>query len=223
MSSKSSSRAALVLGGLTVVGLAAAGYYLFTQHQQQQQQQQTKGKKATGTNSSATSARPASGSATAAEDADDALSSPADDLKQQYEDCIRVAKKLMLGNAFARAADKYSEAIGLATLLPSAHKDVMTLYNNRSAMYEKAGDLDKAMSDIMLVLQADPVHLKARLRRARIFEQQGKGYEALDDYVMSMFIERAKNLPPTTTEKADEVCKQVRVRVCAANLRTQAA
>ena len=137
-----------MLGGLTVVGLAAAGWYLFTQQQQQhQQQQQKKTKKETGSDTSAAATARTTSASTfastsastsapaAADDVDDALSSPADEMKQQYDDCIRVAKKLMMGNSFARAADKYSEAIALAAQLPSAHKDVMTLYNNRSAMY----------------------------------------------------------------------------------------
>ena len=41
-----------------------------------------------------------------------------------------------------------------------------------SAMYEKCGELDKSLNDIMVVLTMDPSHLKARIRRARILEAQ---------------------------------------------------
>jgi hypothetical protein len=42
-------------------------------------------------------------------------------------------RKLLLGNAFARAAVKYTEAIEMVPRIPSAKKDLVTLYNNRSA------------------------------------------------------------------------------------------
>jgi deoxyadenosine/deoxycytidine kinase len=41
-----------------------------------------------------------------------------------------------------------------------------------SAMFEKSGELDKSLNDIMVVLTMDPTHLKARIRRARIYEAQ---------------------------------------------------
>lgn len=152
-----------------------------------------------------------------AEDVDGEVGDAAEK-KIAYDGAISVAKKLMAGSSYLRAAEKYGEAILLAEGVPSAAKDVLTLYNNRSAMYEKAGELDHSMNDITVVLALDGLHLKARIRRARIFETTGKLYEALDDYVMAMFIERAKNLPPTTTEKADEVCKLVASKETAALL-----
>jgi Tfp pilus assembly protein PilF len=48
----------------------------------------------------------------------------------------------------------------------------MALYNNRSAMYFKEGNIDKAMQDITSILAFDPVHMKARNRRAKIYEEQ---------------------------------------------------
>ena len=199
-SNKRSNTAILVLGGVSVVGVAAACWYLWSQ--QKNNGGKVNGKKSIEKNKEVTTVA----SADAAEEYEDEVK------KAAYEDSIRLAKKLMNGNSYLRAAEKYGEAIDLADQIPSAAKDVLTLYNNRSAMYEKAGELDKSMNDITVVLALDSLHLKARVRRARILEAQGKGFEALDDYVMAMFIERAKNLPPTTSEKADDVCKQVASR-----------
>jgi hypothetical protein len=52
-------------------------------------------------------------------------------LKTQYDDANRLASKLIQGNAFLRAAEKLTEALELAKSVPSAAKDVLTLYNNR--------------------------------------------------------------------------------------------
>jgi Flp pilus assembly protein TadD len=52
-------------------------------------------------------------------------------LRTAYDDALRLAKKLLNGNSYARAADKFTEAIDLAPKIPSAAKDLVTLYNNR--------------------------------------------------------------------------------------------
>lgn len=93
-------------------------------------------------------------------------------LKSKYEDANRLATKFINGQKFDRAIEKLSEAIDLAPLIPNAGKDIMTLYNNRSAMYEKLELFDKALNDITVVLAMEAFHMKARVRRARIFEQQ---------------------------------------------------
>ena len=92
--------------------------------------------------------------------------------KAKYDDTIRLAKKLLSGNAYLRAAEKFKEAIKLAEHVPSASKDLITLYNNSSAMYEKAGVYEESLLDINIVLHMDNKHVKARLRRARIYEAQ---------------------------------------------------
>jgi hypothetical protein len=39
-------------------------------------------------------------------------------------------------------------------------------------MYEKAGDFEKSLNDITVILAMDAMHIKARVRRARIYEAQ---------------------------------------------------
>jgi hypothetical protein len=52
-------------------------------------------------------------------------------LKQAYDDALRLAKKFLSGNQYTKAANKFSDAIDLADKIPSASKDIVTLYNNR--------------------------------------------------------------------------------------------
>jgi hypothetical protein len=52
-------------------------------------------------------------------------------LKQAYDDALRLAKKFLSGNQYTKAANKFSDAIDLAEKIPSAGKDIVTLYNNR--------------------------------------------------------------------------------------------
>jgi hypothetical protein len=52
-------------------------------------------------------------------------------LKQAYDDALRLAKKYLSGNQYTKAANKFSDAIDLAEKIPSASKDIVTLYNNR--------------------------------------------------------------------------------------------
>ena len=61
----------------------------------------------------------------------------------------------------------------------SLNRQIITLMNNRSAMYEKAALPDLALSDCDTVLDLDPGHAKARTRRLRILESQNRHIEAL--------------------------------------------
>ena len=51
-------------------------------------------------------------------------------------------------------------------------KDIISLYNNRSAMYLKEGNVALAMQDITVLLTLDPKHIKGRVRRAKLLEEQ---------------------------------------------------
>ena len=62
------------------------------------------------------------------------------------------------------------QAINLANYIPSAQKDLVVLYNNSSAMYEKAAMYSDALIDASIVLSMDVKHIKARIRRGRVYE-----------------------------------------------------
>jgi tetratricopeptide (TPR) repeat protein len=132
-------------------------------------------------------------------------------LKVEYDRVTNTAAKFMAGNKYEKAAEKYSELIQLASKIPSQSKDLITLYNNRSAMYEKCGDFKQSLSDIQVVLTMDQLHLKGRSRKGRILEAMGKIKEALNEFTLTMVIERELRgqQTPTNASKVDELVKKV--------------
>lgn len=133
----------------------------------------------------------------------------AQQLKSDYDTAVRLARKLLDGHSYEKAAAKYTEALDLAGKISSASKDVLTLYNNRSAMYEKCNQYEKSLNDITVVLAMDPRHIKARTRRARILEAQGKLKESMQDYVYAMILEQSNGEHPSNISKIDELAKVV--------------
>lgn len=142
-------------------------------------------------------------------DSEKAIAEAIKALEAEYQHKLSMAKKRMQGNDFKKAAQHFTEAINLAPSIPSASRDLVTLYNNRSAMYEKGGEIEEALMDITVILSMDPKHIKAIVRRGRIHEGQENFKAALNDYVMSMLIERAKNMNPSNGEKIHELCRVV--------------
>lgn len=133
-------------------------------------------------------------------------------LQDEYEKTVNLAAKYLKGNMYQKSAEKYTEAIQLASKIPSQGKDLITLYNNRSATYEKSGDFKQSLSDISVVLAMDVLHVKGRTRRARVLEALGKIKEALDEYTLTMVIERdLKGIAPSNGDKVDFLAKKVAV------------
>jgi len=152
------------------------------------------------------------------EDEDDAVDEGGEDsaeleaLKTQYEDANRLAAKFIQGQKFEQAIGKLSEALDIAPRIPSASKDIMTLYNNRSAMYEKSGEHEKALTDITVVLTMDAFHMKARVRRARIFESKNKFRQALEEYVLVTLIQQKSGQQPAYQHKIDAIVKEMALK-----------
>lgn len=62
------------------------------------------------------------------------------DLREQYDAAVRMAQKLIKCEDHHKALAKLTEALSLAAALPSIpSKELIALYNNRSAMMEKTG------------------------------------------------------------------------------------
>eukprot|EP00918_Siedleckia_nematoides_P098046 GHVU01214695.1.p1 GENE.GHVU01214695.1~~GHVU01214695.1.p1 ORF type:complete len:783 (+),score=153.53 GHVU01214695.1:348-2351(+) len=134
-----------------------------------------------------------------------------------------MADKYMKGQRYTQAAEKYSEAIDTLPKVPSAASNILPLYNNRSAMYEKSGAefYDKALNDIALVLQLDARHMKARVRRARILEAKGKINDALIDYTVHFYMEQAKGVMPSSAQKVEDLSKVIAYAQAAKNMDEQ--
>jgi tetratricopeptide (TPR) repeat protein len=145
---------------------------------------------------------------------DESKSSAENDAK--YVQALSLATKYHKGERFIQASECFTEAI---LLYPHASEKIRggpitSLYNNRSASLEKSGPehYDAALRDLELVLNADGKNLKARARRARIFEAQGKLQEALVEYTVHVSTEQEFQLGsghPTEGAKAQELGKRV--------------
>lgn len=92
--------------------------------------------------------------------------------KTKFEDAIRIGEKFLAGQRYPKAAEEYSKAIEIADKLspPPPPKRLSSLYNQRSACYEKSGQMEQALLDVNVLLMLDAVHIKGRFRRARIHE-----------------------------------------------------
>jgi tetratricopeptide (TPR) repeat protein len=84
-------------------------------------------------------------------------------LRLKYDNANRIAMKYISGQVYEKAIEKLTEALELARIIPNANKDILTLYNNRSAMYEKNNNYDQALTDISVILAIEFNHLKARV------------------------------------------------------------
>ena len=105
-------------------------------------------------------------------------------LKEEFNNVTRKGTKLMKASQFERAAECFGRAIEIAETLESTWSkgSLETLYNNRAAMYEKAGMMDASLQDCSSVLAMNASHVKVRKRRARIYQAQGRNTEALVEY-----------------------------------------
>ena len=115
---------------------------------------------------------------------------PEAELKLLYESALTEALEKMDKNDYNGAADKWTECIELSSQISTYKlRDKITLYNNRSGMYQRTGRDDLSLADIDFVLELSPLHLKSRARRAKIYERQGSAEDALFDYAVLVILE----------------------------------
>mmetsp|Transcript_40555 Transcript_40555/g.59295 ORF Transcript_40555/g.59295 Transcript_40555/m.59295 type:complete len:683 (-) Transcript_40555:343-2391(-) len=110
-------------------------------------------------------------------------------LHTQIETIDKRGKALFKAKNFMDAASAFTEALDAidaylaesksTTAAASLNRQIITLTNNRSAMYEKASMPDLALHDCDDILSRDVTHSKARLRRLRILEARNDYTEAL--------------------------------------------
>jgi tetratricopeptide (TPR) repeat protein len=106
-------------------------------------------------------------------------------LHLKIEELDKRGKVLFKDKKYLEAADAFTEALDLiansggSKESVSLARQVVTLTNNRSAMYEKGGLADLALADCATILEAEVGHTKARTRMLRILEEQHRYREAL--------------------------------------------
>lgn len=130
-------------------------------------------------------------------------------LKAQYDRVTKESTALINAQNYEEAVHKLTEAITLAPHVPFASMNLVTLYNNRSAMYEKLQQYEHSLRDITVVLTMEPMHMRARVRRARVYEAQGKGDLALLDYVFASLVDKYKGEQSAHEGKVATLAKQV--------------
>ena len=102
----------------------------------------------------------------------------------------------------------------------SLSRQLITLLNNRSAMYEKASMPELALDDCSTVLDLESNHAKARTRKLRILEDLKRWYDALVEIcAMQLLFMQANRTnirmglptppPPVPQSKMEEVLAQV--------------
>ena len=77
---------------------------------------------------------------------------------------------------FEKAAEMYSQAI---QFYPGGHKNCAVFYSNRAACYANLNQYDRVIQDCTMALEADPMYVKAMLRRANAHEKTGKLTDSL--------------------------------------------
>lgn len=104
----------------------------------------------------------------------------------QIEEIDKRGKLLFKKKNYLEAADVFSEAVDMINSKVkdvaenmNLNRQVVTLMNNRSAMYEKGAMPDLALLDCEAILEIDENHTKARTRKLRILESLNRHTEAL--------------------------------------------
>mmetsp|Transcript_42905 Transcript_42905/g.130569 ORF Transcript_42905/g.130569 Transcript_42905/m.130569 type:complete len:683 (-) Transcript_42905:39-2087(-) len=127
------------------------------------------------------------------DDATSAAAAATAELHSKIETIDKRGKALFKSKKYMEAASAFTEALDLIeesetfgegggdSSDPKGNlaRQVVTLTNNRSAMYEKASLPDLALSDCDSILDRDPGHAKARARKLRILESENRHPDAL--------------------------------------------
>jgi tetratricopeptide (TPR) repeat protein len=146
-------------------------------------------------------------------------------LNDRIEELDQKGKALYKAQQFLEAAQVFTEALQLleqhattssSSLSASVTRQRITLRNNRSAMYEKAKELELAKADCYAILEEDVKHTKTRTRLLRILETSHEYQEALVQVcaVQLLYMQENRDLlrqgiplptPPVSQGKIEEL------------------
>jgi len=120
-------------------------------------------------------------------DEEEGSKSKLSDIHKKIEQIDKRGKALFKQKKYMEAAEVFTEALNVistssltdAESTGSLNRQVVTLTNNRSAMYEKSDLPDLALHDCDLILDLDSTHTKARMRKLRILESLERYDKAL--------------------------------------------
>ena len=143
----------------------------------------------------------------------------------RIEELDKKGKAFFKDKKYIEAADAFTEALDLiadnggSKESAALARQVTTLINNRSAIYEKGGFADLALLDCAAILEQDVGHNKARTRTLRILESQERYAEALVQVCalqLKFMQENRTQLrmgvplqPPVSQQKLEEVIAKI--------------
>lgn len=150
-----------------------------------------------------------------------------DEIHKLIEEADKRGKAYFKDKKFLEAASCFTEAIDIvssnSTEISAANnrKQLITLTNNRSAMYEKGGLPELVLIDCDRILELDMGHQKARLRKLRVLEGQERFMDALIEVCvlqLKFMSDNRENLrlgipmtPPIPQSKVDELMGKILV------------
>eukprot|EP00934_Nitzschia_sp_Nitz4_P007309 Nitzschia sp. Nitz4//scaffold51_size120721//48291//50340//NITZ4_003725-RA/size120721-processed-gene-0.122-mRNA-1//1//CDS//3329553856//7299//frame0 len=152
-------------------------------------------------------------------------------LHAKIEELDKTGKQFFKAKQFLDAAQSFSEALALieehadhadTTPSTSLNKQIVTLINNRSAMYEKGNFPELALEDCSKILEVyDKSHVKARTRKLRLLEVLGKFEDALIEFcaIQLLYMQQNRSTirmglqpatpPPVPQSKLEELLAKV--------------
>lgn len=151
------------------------------------------------------------------------------ELHAAIEELDKKGKAFFKNKQFLEAAEAFTEALTLiygqtepVSVSTSLNKQLVTLINNRSAMYEKAALPELALEDCNKILDVyDKTHVKARTRKLRILESMNDYYQALVEVCALQLLYMQQNRdqlrlgiqpatpPPVPQSKLEELLQKV--------------
>jgi len=154
---------------------------------------------------------------------DKALHAKIEEMDKQGKVLFKEKKFLEAAQAFSDAIDfieNYSNNKKVAS--SSLNRQIITLINNRSAMYEKGSLPELALEDCKKILDDyDATHTKARTRKLRILEQFQQHYNALVEVCTMQLLYMQQNrdklrmgLPPSSPPPVPQSKLEELVSLC---------
>lgn len=125
------------------------------------------------------SASAGGGESTSTEDFMAELHLQIEEIDKRGKTLFRAKKHLDAAEVFTEALDLINSKVANASKYNNLNRQLVTLMNNRSAMYEKGALPDLALVDCDGILDIEPSHAKARTRKLRILEALKRYPEAL--------------------------------------------
>lgn len=107
--------------------------------------------------------------------------------QQNWEEAARLFTECMV--TFSEAATQQGRGAEYA------QASLPTLYNNRSAAFEKLKEFTKCLDDIRTLLVIEPTHAKGRTRKVRVLKELGKLRAALAEMTILFQVEQMQNYP----------------------------